>query len=71
MLILYFHKGHGSTLYRNVSFNKNLVWIQHVILNFDNLLQNLREKKKNHKDKISIFSLPCVERLSKFPKAFL
>lgn len=71
MLILYFHKGHGSTLYRNVSFNKNLVWIQHVILNFDNLLQNLREEKKNHKDKISIFSLPCVERLSKFPKAFL
>ena len=69
MLIFYFRKGHGFTLCKNLSFNKNLVQIQHIILNFDNLLQNLRGKKSQGQN--FHFFLPYVESLSEFPKAFL
>lgn len=66
MLILYLHKDHGFILCKNLSFNKNAVWIQYIILNFYNL--NLKEriiKTKSHA------FLPYVKSLSKFPKAFL
>lgn len=53
---------------KTLSFNKNLGLIL-IILNFDNLRQNLRQRELQGQN--FHFSLPCVESLSKLPKAFL